>query len=377
MAQSVFGLEMLGVSMQALGAFVTAAAGIVILWYGGYRVMAGALTVGQLLFFYSLVAYLMDPLNRLASVNLKFQDALTAVDRLYQIMDLEVEATQGRQVRFRGVRSAVAFEAVHFSYGTRRKVLDGVGLHLPAGKTVAVVGESGSGKSTLLKLLLGFYRPSAGRILIDGIDLQDYDLVSLRERVGVVAQNPFVFSKTIWANIALGRPEASLEEIIEAARLAGLDQFVAAQPERYMTQIGERGANLSGGERQRLAIARALLCQPEILIFDEATSHLDTATERIIQKNLRNALTGKTVLLVAHRLSTIKDADLIYVLHEGRVVESGAHDDLMAQNGWYAGLWRAQTDGHRQSLMPQTAAPAGVLVNGNGQTVGAPEESHA
>jgi ABC-type multidrug transport system fused ATPase/permease subunit len=209
---------------------------------------------------------------------------------------------------------------------------------------VAVVGESGSGKSTLLKLLQGFYAPTEGHIRIDGVDLRDFDLATLRERIGVVSQDAFVFNGTVRDNIALGRPEATPEEVIEAARSAGLGEFVAGLPERYETVIGERGANLSGGQRQRLAIARALLRRPEVLIFDEATSHLDTATEQAIQKSLKTALAGKTVVLVAHRLSTIKDADLIYVLHQGRIAEQGTHRELLAQGGHYATLCRSQTD---------------------------------
>ncbi len=343
--RAMFSLEKLGISMNAVGMFVTACAGIVILWYGGHRVMAGALTIGQLLFFYSLLGYMLEPLQRLASVNLRLQDALVAVDRLYQIMDLETEPfADVNKVKFGGVRDAVELRDVSFKYGCRANVLEKVNLRIPAGKTVAVVGESGSGKSTLLKLLVGFYGPTEGRIVIDGVDLRDFELGSLRGGIGVVAQDPFIFNGTLRENIALGRPEATLEEVMGAARAAGLDEFINRLPERYETVIGERGTNLSGGQRQRLAIARALLRQPEILIFDEATSHLDTATERAIQENLRTALAGKTVVLVAHRLSTIKEADLIYVLHQGQVVEQGTHGQLMAQRGWYATLWQAQTD---------------------------------
>ena len=223
------------------------------------------------------------------------------------------------------------FRDVSFKYGCRANVLENLNLRIPAGKTVAIVGESGCGKSTLLKLLMGFYAPTEGRMLIDGVDLRDFELASLRSRIGIVAQDPFIFNGTIAENIALGRPEAPLGEVIAAARAAGLDEFIATLPERYETVIGERGANLSGGQRQRLAIARALVCQPEILIFDEATSHLDTATERAIQESLRTALAGKTVILVAHRLSTIREADLIYVLHQGRVAEEGTHRSLSRQ----------------------------------------------
>ena len=345
LVQGVFSFQKLGISMDTLGTLVTTLAGIVILWYGGHRVIAGALTIGQLMFFYTLLGYLLGPLERLASVNLKIQDALIAADRLYQVIDIEVEALgEGKQARFERVRRSIRLRKVSFKYGCRAKVLEEVSLRIPAGKIVAVVGESGSGKSTLLKLLTGFYHPTEGRVLIDRVDLRDYDLASLRARIGVVAQAPFIFNGTVRENIALGRPEATPEEVFKAARAAGLGEFIAGLPERYETTIGERGANLSGGQRQRLAIARALMKKPEILIFDEATSHLDTTTERAIQKNLRTAFAGKTVILVAHRLSTVKDADLIYVLHRGRVVERGTHHQLMLREGRYWALWRSQTD---------------------------------
>jgi ATP-binding cassette subfamily B protein len=342
-SKSLFCLQKLGLSMDALGMFVTAVAGLVILWYGGYRVMDGLLTIGQLLFFYSLLGYLLDPLNRLASVNLKLQDALVAVDRLYQVLDLEREQLDtSNKATFAGLRQGIELREVSFKYGCRANVLEKVSLRVPAGRTVAILGESGSGKSTLLKLLMGFYAPTEGQILMDGVDMGDLELVSLRGRIGLIAQDPFIFNGTVRQNIALGRPGATLEEVIAAARAAGLDTFIAGLPERYETVIGERGANLSGGQRQRLAIARALLRQPDLLIFDEATSHLDTATERAIQENLKTLLAGKTVVLVAHRLSTIKDADVIYMLHQGRVVEEGSHRQLLGQDGWYAALWRAQ-----------------------------------
>jgi ATP-binding cassette subfamily B protein len=331
--------------MGSLATLVTSLAGIGILWYGGHRVIEGALTVGQLLFFSTLLGYLLGPLERLASVNLKIQDALIAADRLYQVMDLEIEELgTGKKAKFTRVRRSIRLSKVSFHYGCRTPVLQEVSLHVPAGKIVAIVGASGSGKSTLLKLLLGFYAPTEGHVLIDRVDLQDYDLASLRDRIGLVAQEPFIFNGTIRENIALGRPDATPEAVYKAARAAGLGKFIAGLPERYDTLIGERGANLSGGQRQRLAIARALVKKPEILIFDEATSHLDTATERAIQKNLKRAFAGRTVIMVAHRLSTIKDADLIYVLHRGRVVERGTHRQLMVHEGRYWALWRSQTD---------------------------------
>jgi ATP-binding cassette subfamily B protein len=344
LTRSIFGLQRLAISTNAVGLAVTALAGIVVLWYGGYRVMAGALSIGELMFFYSLLGYVLGPLERLAAINLKLQDALVAVDRLYQVLDLETEPVGAtNKDRFIGIDEAVDLKGVTFRYGCRAKVLDNVTLRIPAGRTVALVGESGSGKSTLIKLLLGYYPPNDGQILIDGVDLRDIELGSLRDGVALVAQDPFVFNGTLRENVALARPGATLAEVATAIRAAGLLEFVDALPERYETVIGERGANLSGGQRQRLAIARALLRNPHLLIFDEATSHLDTATERAIQENLRTLLAGRTVLIVAHRLSTVRDADVICVMHQGRVVEQGTHHELLAQNGRYSALWRAQT----------------------------------
>ncbi|HEY2787386.1 MAG TPA: peptidase domain-containing ABC transporter [Fimbriiglobus sp.] len=361
--QSQFGLEKLGLSMNSLSLFITALAGVVILWFGGHRVIAGALTIGQLMFFYTLLGYLLEPLVRLASVNFQIQDALVAVDRLYQVLDMELEQPRSNEkLAFAGVKDAIELRDVSFQYGCRTRVLDKLDLDIPAGKTVAVVGESGSGKSTLLKLLMGFYTPTSGRVLADGVDQREFDLNSWRNRIGLVSQDAFVFNGTIRDNIGLGRPNAGLPEVIAAARAAGLEEFITSLPERYETVVGERGANLSGGQRQRLAIARALLRQPDILIFDEATSHLDTATERAIQENLRTALAGKTVILVAHRLSTIRSADLIYVLHKGQVAESGTHRELLNLNGRYAELCKAQTesDGGLMANRPRIGQAADI-----------------
>ena len=349
LVQSVFSLEKLSISMESIGTLVTGTAGIVVLWYGGYRVMAGALSIGQLMFFFTLLGNLLGPIERLASINLSIQGALVAVDRLYEIMDMETEQLHGNnKVRCDGVRDAIELQDVSFKYGCRDNVLENLNIRIPGGSTVAIVGESGSGKSTLLKLLMRFYAPTDGRILIDGLDVRDLELASLRSQVGVVSQEPFIFNGTIHKNIAMGRPAASMAEVVEAARIAGIDQFISELPERYETVIGERGSNLSGGQRQRLAIARALLRKPEILIFDEATSHLDTTTERAIQQSLSTTLADKTVILVAHRLSTIKQADRIFVMEAGRIIEEGTHDELILQGQRYWKLWQAQTD-HKQN----------------------------
>lgn len=370
MVQSIFGLQKLRVSMSAFGGLVTGMAGIVILWYGGHRVIAGAMTIGELMFFYTLLGYMLEPLERLASINLQIQDALIAVGRLFQVLDLETECHDHRLARLEGIRQGIELKQVGFQYGCRDKVLDGLNIRIPAGATVAIVGESGCGKSTLLKLLNRFYDPSEGQVLVDGVDYRDFDLSSLRSRIGFVSQDPFIFSGTLRDNIALGSDNQSLNDIVTAAKSAGLDEFISSLPERYNTMIGERGANLSGGQRQRLAIARALLRKPDMLIFDEATSHLDSTTEQAIQENLQGFLRERTVLIVAHRLSTIREADLIYVMHAGRVVEQGDHRSLIAAGGRYAQLWQSQTQGLSnietvehlgfENFAPHTTSPCNI-----------------
>jgi len=361
--QSMFCLQKLDVRMSSLSMLLTGLTGVGILWLGGHRVLSGALTIGQLLFFYTLLTTLLEPLNRLAMVNLKIHDALTAIDRLFQILDLPVEPRGDNKAPFIGPQRDIEFRNVTFNYGTRGNVLNDVCLRLPAGKSVAIVGESGSGKSTLIKLLLRFHLPNEGQILVDGTDIRDFELSSLRSRLGVVTQDAFVFNGTIRENISLGAPGAALADVISAARAAGMDEFIAGLPDRYETIVGERGANLSGGQRQRLAIARALVSNPDVLIFDEATSQLDTTTERLIQENLRATLAGRTALLVAHRLSTIKDVDLIYVLHEGSVVEQGSHRQLLAAGGRYASLWRSQSANNEIENLVATTESGRILTN--------------
>ena len=243
LVQSLFALETLGLSINAIGTFVTALAGLVVLWYGGHRVMSGALTIGQLMCFHSLLGYLLGPLERLASVNLKLQDALIAVDRLYQILDLPQEVlADHHKATLPGVPHTIELKDVSFGYEGRAKVLEHVNLCIPAGTTVAIVGETGSGKSSLLKLLMGFYLPTDGRILLDGVDMRDLTLASLRSRIGLVSQEPHIFNGTLHENIGFGQPEARLEEIMEAAQVAGLGEFITSLPKRYDTVIGERGA---------------------------------------------------------------------------------------------------------------------------------------
>ncbi len=342
--QSVFSLQMLSISLTTVGLIVNSAAGLAILWYGSHRVIAGELTPGQLLFFYTMLGYMLGPLERLASANLSLQDAIIAMDRLYQVMDLETEQDQRDDlVQLSALEHSIELDDVHFQYGCREEVIKGISLRIDRGSKVAIVGQSGCGKSTLLKLLTRKYNPTQGKLLIDGIDLRDYQLDSLRNRIAVVEQEPFVFSGSVRENVAMGNTRADASQIARAIAAAGLDRFVADLPQRYETLIGERGANLSGGQKQRLAIARALVRHPDVLIFDEATSHLDTATERAIQQNLRSEFDGKTVIMVAHRLSTIRDADQIIVMDAGRIIQQGKHDELICETGLYRDLWLAQT----------------------------------
>jgi len=355
-AKSSFAVQSLNISVTSWSAFAAGVAVIVVLWFGGHRVISGALSVGELLFFYTLLGYMLDPISRLATVSLQLQDALVAIDRLYEIMDLSTEPNDPTLGQFTGIAGALELRDVSFQYGCRSEVLTGISLCIPAGSTVAIVGESGCGKSTLLKLLMRFYEPTAGSILADGVELRHYDLESFRACIGFVDQEACIFDGTIRENIMFSRSQASMNEVIEAARLAGLEQVIAHLPDRYETPIGERGSNLSGGQRQRLAIARALLGHPGILFFDEATSHLDTNAEQEIQENLRNMLKERTVVIVAHRLSAIRDADLIYVMDRGQIVEQGTHEQLLEKGGRYARCWLQQS--------PQPIAPTARRANG-------------
>jgi len=315
----------------------------VLFWVGSWFILKGSLSLGQLISFNALLGYFIGPLQRLVTLQPSLQEAFVAADRLGEILDLPEEIDEGRTllkpVSFRG---EIELRDLVFRYGTRRPVLQGLSLHIEAGQSVALVGPSGCGKTSLAKLILKFYEAEEGEILLDGDNLKDIDTLHLRSRVGYVPQETFLFSGTIRENIALHSDEAPFEEIVEAAKKAGAHDFIVELPQRYDTVLAERGASLSGGERQRIALARALLGKPEILVLDEATSNLDTISERRIEETLASLNgEGMTILVIAHRLSTVVRRDRIFLMEAGRVVESGRHVELLAREGAYSSLWRS------------------------------------
>ena len=313
------------------------------MWLAAAGVVAGRLTVGDLVLVNAYVLQLSSPLNFLGMMYREVKQALTNMERLFALLD------QNPDVRDRAgaaplavTRPRLAFEAVRFGYDPRRLILHGVDFVIPPGGTVAVVGPSGSGKSTLARLLYRFYDVDGGHIRIDGVDLRDVTQASLRAAIGIVPQDTVLFNDTILYNIHYGRPGATRDEVEAAARAAHIHDFVMRLPDGYDTQVGERGLKLSGGEKQRVAIARALLKNPAILIFDEATSALDSRSEKAIQAELDRIQVGRTTLVIAHRLSTVMGADQILVMQEGRIVERGRHEELLAAGREYARMWALQ-----------------------------------
>jgi len=317
---------------------------LLILWVGAGKVLSGELTVGALIAFQMLSSRAMGPVLRISTLWQKFQQAALAVRRLADIMNAPTEPVMNpEKTSLPRISGALRFERVSFRYAQDRPlVLEDISFEVTPGMTVGIVGRSGSGKSTLAKLMQRLYVPDGGRIFVDGHDLAQADPAWLRQQIAVVPQESFLFAGTIRENIAVRARDASIARVIAAAKLAGAHDFVTAMPGGYDTPIGERGVALSGGQRQRLALARALVTDPRILILDEATSALDYESERIIQENLAPISEGRTVIVIAHRLSMLHAADVILVLDRGRLVEQGAHDDLIAQTGVYRHLYRQQ-----------------------------------
>jgi ABC-type multidrug transport system fused ATPase/permease subunit len=320
--------------------FLSSGATAVVLGYGGWLAYHGQVSIGILVAFLGYLTNFFDPVQQLSQLYNTFLSAVAALDKITGLLDEVPEVQDAPDAIALGhIAGRVAFEDVRFAYGRGPEVLHGIDLDVPAGTTVALVGHTGAGKSTIAKLIARFYDPTAGRITIDGTDLRGVAQISLRRQLGIVPQEGFLFAGTVAENIAFGRPEASQQEIVGAARAVGADEFIASLENGYETQLGERGSRLSLGQRQLVAFARALLADPRILILDEATSSVDIGTERKIERALRRLLHGRTAFIIAHRLSTIRDADLIVVLEHGQVVEQGSHDELLAAKGLYTSLY--------------------------------------
>lgn len=356
--EAYFRTNMKSTQVSAITSPVLEVVGIVgvagIIWYGGSQVIQGAMTPGTFFSFLTAVFLMYTPIKRLASANNTIQQALAAADRVFTVLDVPTEAARDTGTRgLDGVRSAIALHGVSFRYeGVEAWALTDISLTVRPGEVLALVGSSGAGKTTLVNLIPRFHDPTAGAILIDGVDLREIRLAALRRQIGIVSQETLLFDDTVGNNIAYGKDEATEAAITDAARAAFAHDFIMKLPNGYDTLIGENGVRLSGGERQRLAIARALLRNPPILILDEATSSLDTESERMVQMALANLMKGRTTFVIAHRLSTVQRADRIAVLAGGRLVEVGRHEELLAKVGVYHRLHQMQFQDHGSEGAP-------------------------
>ncbi len=331
--------------LNSVQASIIALAVSLLMWRAADGIVYGALTLGDLVMVNALLIQLYIPLNFLGVLYREIKQSLTDMEKMFRLLSVNREIQDKPGAPALAVAgAAVRFERVDFAYDSRREILSGVDFEVPAGHTVAVVGASGSGKSTLARLLFRFYDVNAGRITIDGQDIRDVTQLSVRTAIGIVPQDTVLFNDTIYYNIAYGRPTASREEVVEAARLAHILAFIESLPDGWETTVGERGLKLSGGEKQRVSIARTLLKNPPVMIFDEATSALDSRTEKAIQAELAEISRNRTTLVIAHRLSTIVDADQILVMDAGRIVERGSFRELLALGGRFAEMWRLQQE---------------------------------
>ncbi len=350
--KTVTSLSVLNVGQAAIvGIGVTA-----IMLMSANAIVAGRMSIGGFVTLNTYLLQLAQPLGIFGTVYSALKQALVDIEAMFELLGVDRDvADRPGALPLAITGGAVEFRDVGFAYDPRRPILEKVSFSVPAGRTVAIVGPSGAGKSTIARLLFRFYDVTAGSILIDGQDIRGVTQRSLRGEIGIVPQDTVLFNDTIFYNIAYGRPSATREEVENAARMANIDNFICSLPDGYDAMVGERGLKLSGGEKQRVAIARALLKDPAIMLFDEATSALDTGTEKEIQANLKTASEGRTTLVIAHRLSTVIDADEILVLAGGRIVERGNHAALLAQGGIFAGMWRKQQEAAELGLSAEAA----------------------
>jgi ATP-binding cassette subfamily B protein len=315
----------------------------VVYWYGGLQTIMGSISLGQLVTFTMYLGMLVWPIMSIGFVLSRYAEAMVSARRIFEILDTEPEVKEKPDaIELKNVRGEVCFKNVVFGYDKDKPILKGMSFTVKPGEKVALVGATGSGKSTVIKLIPRFYDPQEGCILIDGVDIRDVKISSLRRNIGIVHQDVFLFPTTIRENIAYGKPNATQDEIERAAKAARIHDFITSLPKGYDTVIGERGVTLSGGQRQRLAIARALLVNPSILILDDSTSSVDVETEKEIYESLKELVKNKTVFIVTQRLSTLKLSERIIVIEDGKVVEDGTHEELMSKGGVYAKLYVSQ-----------------------------------
>jgi len=314
-----------------------------VIWFGGHQVLVGKTTPGAFFSFFTAMMMAYRPLKSVSSMNSGFQMGLAATERFYTALDNKPTIVDKPDaIAIKNVQGNIKFDNVLFKYIEDKTALNNINLEIPAGKTIALVGHSGGGKSTIMNMILRFYDPTAGKILLDGHDIKDLTIKSLRNSMAVVNQEVMLFDDTVLENIRYGKENATEEEIINAAKLAEADEFIKDLPSGYKTAIGQNGIRLSGGQRQRIAIARAILYNAPILLLDEATSALDPISENAIKKALNTLMKDRTTVVIAHRLSTVMHADCIYVVSDGKIIESGKHQELLDQGGNYANLYSKQ-----------------------------------